>query len=146
MCCQGRRCLLFEACEALRQERLWRIQTSAILVSIRRNGYTCFQIMARRFFRFSIQDLEALFNEKNNNVDALLALEDELSHRKTERAARLRSQVEERLVVLRPKPSSREQTSAEPPPFRSSQQQSVSSSQEEQHTSILIRLTLRLLS
>jgi hypothetical protein len=91
--------------------------------------------MARRFFRSSIQELETLFKENHNNVDILFSLEEELSHRKTERAARLRNQVEERLVVLRPSPSSREQTSAELPPFRSSQHQSVSSSQEEQQSS-----------
>ena len=88
--------------------------------------------MARRFFRSSIQDLEALFNEKNNNVDTLLALEEELSHRKTERAARLRNQIEKRLVVLRPGTPSREQVSAEPPLPRSSQHQSVPHPHEKQ--------------
>ena len=91
--------------------------------------------MARQFFRSSIQELEALFKENNNNVDILLALEEELSHRKTERAARLRNQVEERLVVLRPGTSSREQASAEPPPPRSSQHQSVPHTNEKQESS-----------
>ena len=91
--------------------------------------------MARRFFRSSIQDLEALFNEKNNNVDTLLALEEELSHRKTERAARLRIQVEESLVVLRPGTPSREQISTEPPPPRSSRHQSVPHPHEKQEPS-----------
>ena len=91
--------------------------------------------MARRFFRSSIQELEALFKENNNNVDILLALEEELSHRKTERAARLRNQVEERLVGLRPGTSTREQASAEPPPLRPSQHQSVPRPHEEQQSS-----------
>jgi hypothetical protein len=101
--------------------------------------------MARRFFRFSIQELEALCKEKHNNVDFLLALEEELSHRKTERAARLRNQIEERLVVLRPGTPSREQVSAEPPPPRSSQHQSVTHPHEKQSRRILIRFALRIL-
>ena len=59
--------------------------------------------MARQFFRSSIQELEALFKENNNNVDILLALEEELSHRKIKRAVKLRTQVGERLAILQPK-------------------------------------------
>ena len=103
-----------------------------ILVTIRESDYRCFQTMARRFFRSSIQELEVLCKEKHNNVDFLLALEEELGHRKTERAARLRSQVKERLVVLRPGTSSRERVPAEPPPLRSPQHQSVPRHREEQ--------------
>ena len=88
--------------------------------------------MARQFFRSSIQELEALFKEKNNNADTLLALQEELSHRTTERAARLRNQVEKKLVVLKPGASSREQVSPEPPPLQSFQHQSVSRPHEEQ--------------
>ena len=106
-----------------------------IVVSIRENGYKSFQAMARRFFRSSIYELEALFKEKNNNVDILLALEEEVSHRKTERAARLRNQVKERLVVLRPGTSSREQASAGPQSLQSFQHQSVSGTHEEQQSS-----------
>ncbi len=91
--------------------------------------------MARRFFRSSIQELEALCKEKHNNVDFLLVLEEELSHRKTERAARLRNQITERLAVLRPRTPSREQVSAEPPPPQSSQHQSVPHPHEKQEPS-----------
>lgn len=59
--------------------------------------------MARRFARSSIQELEALFEEKNNDVDILLVLQEELSFRKTQRAARLSTQVKERLAILQPK-------------------------------------------
>lgn len=93
--------------------------------------------MARRFFRSSIQELEALCKENHNNVDFLLTLQEELSHRKTERAARLRDQIEERLVVLRPGPPSREQVFEEPPPHRPSQQQSVLHPHEKQESSHL---------
>jgi len=125
MCCQAQGCLAVWACEHSDRKYTWRSQSREILVSIMRNGYTCFQIMARRFFRSSIQELEALCKEKHNNVDFLLVLEEELSHRKTERAARLRNQITERLAVFRPRTPSREQVSAEPPPPQSSQHQSV---------------------
>ena len=58
--------------------------------------------MARRFFRSSIQELESLFKQNYNDVDILLALKDELSHRKIKRAVKLRTQVGERLAALQP--------------------------------------------
>jgi len=88
--------------------------------------------MARRFFRSSIQELEGLFKDKNSNVEILFALQEELCHRKSERAARLRNQVEERLAVLRPGTSSRAQVLQNPPPLRSSQNQPASRPHEEQ--------------
>ena len=57
-------------------------------------------IMARRFFSYSVQELEALFTEKKDDADTLLAILDELDHRKRERAGRLRAQVTERLANL----------------------------------------------
>ncbi len=86
--------------------------------------------MARKFFRSSIQELEALFREKTDNVEVLLALEEELSYRKTDRAARLRNQVVERLAGLRT--SSRGQSSQKPQPIRSSTSQSSPHSHENQ--------------
>jgi hypothetical protein len=53
-----------------------------------------------------------LFREQNDNIELLQALQEELTHRKTERAAGLRSQVAERLKELRAGTSSREQTPA----------------------------------
>jgi hypothetical protein len=56
--------------------------------------------MAREFFRFSIGELEALFKEKNDNLELLIGLKEELTHRKTERAAKLQRQVVERLSSM----------------------------------------------
>lgn len=88
--------------------------------------------MARTFFSSSIQKLEALFKEQNDSLELLHALQEELTHRKTERAARLRAQVTERLTALSSATSSREQTSQELPLFPPHQHQSASRSYEEQ--------------
>jgi hypothetical protein len=88
--------------------------------------------MARTFFYSSIQELEALFKEQNDSLDFLRALQEELTHRKTERAARLRNQVTERLTMLRSGTSSREETSQELPFIPKHQHQSASRSHEEQ--------------
>lgn len=88
--------------------------------------------MARTFFRSSIQDLEALFKEQNDSLELLRALQEELTYRKTERAARLRNQVTERLMALRSGTSSREQTSQELPLIPKHQPQSASRSHEKQ--------------
>jgi hypothetical protein len=88
--------------------------------------------MARTFFSSSIQELEALFKEQNDGLELLQALQEELTHRKTERATRLRTQVTERLAALRSGTSSREQTSQELPLFPPHQHQSASRSHEEQ--------------
>jgi len=56
--------------------------------------------MARKYFRASIQELEVLFKEQNDSIDVLLAIQDELTHRTTDRAARLRNRVTDRLAVL----------------------------------------------
>jgi AAA domain len=87
--------------------------------------------MARTFFSSSIQELEALFSEQNDSLELLHALQAELTHRKTERAARLRTQVTERLTALRSGISSREQTSQELPLFPQHHHQSASRSHEE---------------
>ncbi len=52
----------------------------------------------RRFFYSSIQQLEQLYRESSDNFALLEDLKEELAHRKTERAARLRKQVVERLT------------------------------------------------
>lgn len=97
-----------------------RISRGESLFPYRINGYTCSQTMARQFFRTSIQELEALFKERNNSVDVLLALQEELSHRTTECAGRLRTQVGERLANLqlkapRPKPVPEKSSSGRSP-------------------------------
>lgn len=56
--------------------------------------------MARKYFRSSIQELEVLFKDHNDSIDVLLAIQDELTHRTTDRAARLRNRVTDRLAVL----------------------------------------------
>jgi hypothetical protein len=53
--------------------------------------------MTRKYFHSSIQELEALLNVPENNVQVLRELQEELKHRTTERAARLRNRVIERL-------------------------------------------------
>lgn len=57
-------------------------------------------LMNRRYFRSSIHELETLFENQKDNMSLLAALEDELEHRKTERAAKLRSCVVMRLTEL----------------------------------------------
>lgn len=88
--------------------------------------------MARIFISSSIKELEALFKDQNDNLELLQTLQEELTHRKTKRAARLRTQVTERLTVLRYGTSSREQASQEIPLFLQHQHQSASSLHEEQ--------------
>jgi len=56
--------------------------------------------MNRSYFRSSIHELETLFEKRNDDGVVLKALEDELAHRKTERAAKLRSRVTTRLIEL----------------------------------------------
>jgi hypothetical protein len=56
--------------------------------------------MNRRYFRSSIHDLETLFENQKDNGSLLTVLEDELEHRKTERAANLRRRVVMRLTEL----------------------------------------------
>lgn len=71
--------------------------------------------MDRKFFHRSIYELEAMFKERNDDVALLRALEEELTHRKTERAARLRDKVAERLRSLSDAASPRTQTSQSRP-------------------------------
>lgn len=71
--------------------------------------------MPRPFFRFSIQELERLFEEKNDDPEVFRALHEELMRRRTERAGRLRNRVRRRLVTLQYRPSSGEQKSQVPP-------------------------------
>ena len=90
--------------------------------------------MARRFVRSSIQELEALFEEKNNDVDVLLVLQEELSFRKTQRAARLSTQVRERLAILQPKVTWQNTAHEKSSPGRSSDDQ-LGSRPHEKHLS-----------
>ena len=69
--------------------------------------------MARKYFRSSIQELEVLFKDQNDIIDVLLAIQDELTHRTTDRAARLRNRVTDQLAVLRK--GAHKETSQEPP-------------------------------
>lgn len=73
-----------------------------------------------------------MFKEQNGSLELLQALQEDLTHRKTERAARLRKQVMERLIALRSGTSSREQTSQALSLFPPHQHQSASRSHEEQ--------------
>ena len=57
-------------------------------------------LMNRRYFRSSIPELETLFENGKDDGPVLKALEDELAHRKTERAAKLRRRVAMRLTQL----------------------------------------------
>ena len=82
--------------------------------------------MARRFSRFTIHELEALFAEKYSDVVTLVELQDELSHRKSERAGRLRTQVRERLAILQPDASAQKPFPENLSPRRSSDDQSGS--------------------
>ncbi len=56
--------------------------------------------MNRRYFRSSIHELETLFENRKDDGSVLKALQDELAHRKTERAAKLRGRVVTRLTQL----------------------------------------------
>lgn len=57
-------------------------------------------LMNRRYFRSSIHELETLFENRKDDGSVLKALQDELAHRKTERAAKLRGRVVMRLTQL----------------------------------------------
>jgi hypothetical protein len=69
--------------------------------------------------------------KQGDSLELLQALQEELSHRKAKRAARLRNQVVERLTALRSATSSREQISQELSLFPPHQHQSASRSPEE---------------
>jgi len=56
--------------------------------------------MNRRYFHSSIHELETLFENRKDDGFVLKALQDELAHRKTERAVKLRSRVARRLTQL----------------------------------------------
>lgn len=57
-------------------------------------------LMNRRYFRSSIHELETLFENRKDDGSVLKALQEELAHRKTERAAKLRGRVMMRLTQL----------------------------------------------
>ena len=56
--------------------------------------------MNRRYSRSSIHELETLFENRKDDISVLKALQEELAHRKTERAAKLRDRVMMRLTQL----------------------------------------------
>ena len=56
--------------------------------------------MNRRYFHSSIHELETLFENSKDDRSVLEALEEELAHRKTERAAKLRRRVRMCLTEL----------------------------------------------
>jgi hypothetical protein len=56
--------------------------------------------MTRRYFHSSIHELETLFENRKDDGSVLKALEDELTHRKTERAEKLRHRVSMHLTQL----------------------------------------------
>ena len=56
--------------------------------------------MNRRYFCSSIDELETLFENRKDDGSLLKALQDELAHRKTERAVKLRHCVAMRLTQL----------------------------------------------
>ena len=66
--------------------------------------------MARKYFRFLTQDLEALFRKEHDNIEILSDLREELTHRKTKKATSLCNQVEKRLDVLRSTKGFKEKT------------------------------------
>ncbi|WHZ23379.1 MAG: hypothetical protein OJF47_002491 [Nitrospira sp.] len=88
-----------------------------------------------QIFRLTIQELEALFAEKNDDVEAVFALQEELDHRKSERAGRLRTRVREKLAILQPRPSSRKPVPEKSPSPRPPDDQSGSSHQEKHPSS-----------
>jgi hypothetical protein len=71
--------------------------------------------MARKYFRSSIESLEAIFEDKKDSLEILEALKEELTHRKTKRAERLRDQVNIRLVALRAQSATGARSSQETP-------------------------------
>jgi hypothetical protein len=70
--------------------------------------------MPRIFFHSSIDELEALFQEKKDNVKFLRDLEDELRHRTTQRATKLHNQVVAHLQVMRAEPLQGRQANQSP--------------------------------
>src|ERR1700674_4028460 len=90
--------------------------------------------MPRKFFQSSIQELEALLNEPHTSVSLLQALQEELAHRKTERAARLRKRVNDRLSASGIDANSQEPVSRKPPVFPSPLQQSATQSVGDQES------------
>lgn len=77
------------------------VHIEKLLVQVTGSRYTCFKKMARKFFRFSTQELETLFSEKADNIEVLMDLEEELNYRKTDRAARLAPSRDENGAVRR---------------------------------------------
>lgn len=71
-----------------------------------------------------------LFKDQNDSIDVLQAIHDELTHRTTDRAARLRNRVTDRLVVLGK--GAHKETSQEPPRVPSHQPPPMSRVYEEQ--------------
>lgn len=69
--------------------------------------------MTRRYFYSSIHELETLFEDRIDDGSVLKALEGELTHRRTERAAKLRHRVSMRLMQLAISSSSLKQQSLE---------------------------------
>jgi AAA domain len=61
--------------------------------------------MNRRYLHSSIHELETLFENRKDEGSVLKALQDELAHRKTERAVKLRERVVMRLTQLETCPS-----------------------------------------
>jgi|CXWL01.1.fsa_nt_gi energy-coupling factor transporter ATP-binding protein EcfA2 len=88
----------------------------------------------RKYFSYSSQRLEDLFKEQIDNVDLLLELQAELTHRKTVRAARLCKCVMDRLTALGVKVVSQESTSQGSPSIPLQQHQSTPYSEEQQST------------
>jgi len=86
--------------------------------------------MARKYFRSSIQELEMLLKDQKDSIDVLQAIEDELTHRTTDRAARLRNRVTDRLADLRKE--AHKATSQEPPRVPSHQPPPTSRMDEKQ--------------
>src|SRR4026207_1251354 len=86
--------------------------------------------MARKYFRSSIQELEMLLKDQKDSIDVLQAIEDELTHRTTARAARLRNRVTDRLADLRKE--AHKATSQEPPRVPSHQPPPTSRMDEKQ--------------
>ena len=57
--------------------------------------------MTRKYFRSSIQELEALYKSQKDDLELLYSLQDELTHRKKPRAIKLRNLIAERLTALK---------------------------------------------
>ena len=87
--------------------------------------------MVRKYFSSSIESLEAIFKEKNDKLQILEALKEELEHRKTKRSERLRDQVNERIVSLRAQSATGTQSSQDSPRSSPHSPQSEPASQNE---------------